>query len=214
MSSVFPHNDYWMRSFSEVKWASMMDALELRWIYEPKVFETRHGMYLPDFFLYGANVYLEVKGPPPSTKEIEKAIDVQKLSGYPVVFAWGTMASDCDGVNGAKLSFLIEDKLKHIDSNEFAQLIEHGLGPKCFYNHLSIGLQQQYNGMKPVKHILQTVIFALVSREKMERDRASHHATLNKVKVKQHTVRTKSEAAILTHLRSRLRPSTTQKLPT
>lgn len=42
MDSVIPHQDYWMRSYSEVKWATMMDALELRWLYEHKLYETRH----------------------------------------------------------------------------------------------------------------------------------------------------------------------------
>ncbi|WP_155499987.1 PDDEXK family nuclease [Pseudomonas chlororaphis] len=204
MDSVVPHQDYWMRSYSEVRWASMMDALKLRWLYEHKLYETRHGMYLPDFFLYGANIYLEVKGPCPNQVEIEKAMDVQKLSGCPVVFAWGTMASDVYGVNGAKLSFIGEDKVVHIDSNEFAPLIEHGLGVKYFYDHLSVGTQHKYNGVKSISDILHKIIYGLIGRDEMERDRAVHHAELNSGKVKQHTVRTKSELAVSAFLKARM----------
>lgn len=204
MNSVIPHQDYWMRSYSEVKWATMMDALELRWLYEHRLYETRHGMYLPDFFLYGANIYLEVKGPCPSQIEIEKAMDVQKKSGCPVVFAWGTMASDIHGVNGAKLSFIQGNRVVHIDSKEFAPLIEHGLGVDYFYDHLPVGAQQKYNGMKSINNILHTIIFGLFGRNEMERDRAKNHATLNSRKVKQHTVRTKSELAVSTFLKTRI----------
>src|SRR3990167_1145322 len=203
MSSVVLHQDYWMRSYSEARWALMMDALELRWLYEHKLYETRHGMYLPDFFLYGASTYLEVKGPCPSQIEIEKAMDVQKLSGCPVVFAWGTMASDTHGVNGAKLSFIKGNKVVHIDSNEFAPLIEHGLGVKHFYDHLHVVAKQKYNGMRSMSDILLKLFFGLIGRDEMERDRAVHHAKMNSRKVKQHTARTKSEIAVSTFLTAR-----------
>lgn len=204
MDSVVHHQDYWMRSYSEVKWALMMDALELRWLYEHKLYETRHGSYLPDFFLYGANTYLEVKGPCPSKIEIEKAMDVQNTSGCPVIFAWGTMASDIHGVNGAKLSFIIDNKVVHVDSNEFAPLIEHGLGVKHFYKHLNIGTQQKYNGMKSISDILHKIIYGFIGRDEMERDRAIQHRALNSRKINQHTVITKSEFAVSAFLSARI----------
>lgn len=204
MDSVVHHQGYWMRSYSEVKWALMMDALELRWLYEHKLYETRHGQYLPDFFIYGANTYLEVKGPPPNQIEIEKAIDVQKRSGCPVVFAWGTMSSDINGVNGAKLSFIGGNKVVHIDSNEFAPLIEHGLGVEYFYDHLNIGTQKKYNGMKSITDILHKVIYGLIDRSEMERDRAAQHSDLNSRRINQHTVITKSEFAVSSFLKARI----------
>ncbi len=204
MDYVVPHQDYRMRSYSEVKWASMMDVLELRWLYEHKLYETRHGKYLPDFFLYGANIYLEVKGPCPNQIEIEKAMDVQKFSGCPVVFAWGAMASDIHGVNGAKLSFIKSNNIVHVDSSEFAPLIEHGLGVEYFYNHLNIGTKQIYNGMKSINDILHKIIYSFMGRDEMERDRAAHHTELNSRKIKQHTVRTKSELAVSTFLKARI----------
>lgn len=204
MGCVVHHQDYWMRSYSEVKWASMVDVLEIRWQYEHKLYETRHGMYLPDFFLYGASIYLEVKGPCPSQIEIEKAMDVQKLSGCPVVFAWGTMSSDTHSVNGAKLSFIIDNKILHIDSNEFAPLIEHGLGVEYFCDHLSIGAQQKFNGIKSISDILHNLIFELIGRGEMERNRAAHHVELNSRKVKRHRVQTKSELAVSTFLKARI----------
>lgn len=204
MGSVVVHQDYWMRSHSEVKWASMMDTLELRWLYEHKLYETRHGLYLPDFFLYGANAYLEVKGPCPNKIEIEKAIDVQRFSGCPVVFAWGTMNSDIHGVNGAKLSFLKDDKVVHIDSHEFAPIIEHGLGTKFFYDHLRAGAKQRANTMKSAGDILRNIFFDLVGRNEMERDRATHHAELNNNKITLHTTHSKAELAASNFLAARI----------
>lgn len=192
-----------MRSFSELRWASMMDALKLRWVYEHKLYETRHGKYLPDFFLYGINTYLEVKGPCPSQIEIEKAMDVQKYSGCPVVFAWGNMTSDIHRVNGAKLSFITRKKVVHIDCSEFAPFIEHGLGMECFYEYLNIGTQRKYNGMKSVNEILHSLIYNLIGRDEMERDRAKHHVELNSKKINQHTAMTKSEHAVSEFLQSR-----------
>lgn len=204
MDAVVPHQEYLMRSYSELKWALMMDTLDLRWLYEHKIYKTRHGNYLPDFFIYGANTYLEVKGPCPTQIEIEKAMDVQNLSGCPVVFAWGTMASDSYGVNGAKISFIKDKRFRTIDSNEFASIVEHGLGEKYFYSHLNIGKQTRHSNTTPVNNILLKVIYGFTDRNEMERDRALRHTDLNNQKLNQHTVKTKSEIAISNYLTSRM----------
>jgi len=182
----------------------MMDVLELRWLYEHKVYETRHGLYLPDFFLYGVGAYLEVKGPCPNQIEIEKALDVQRLSGCPVVFAWGDMKSDVNGVNGSKLSFLKGKGLVHVDGHEFAPLIEHGLSLKHFYRHLSVGEQQRVSGSKSASDILRNLFFDLIGRDRMECDRAAHHKPLNNHRFVLHAVHSKSELAVSAFLATRL----------
>ena len=204
MDSVVVHQDYWMRSHSEVRWASMMDALDLRWLYEHKLYQTRHGPYLPDFFLYGAGAYLEVKGPCPSQIEIEKAVDVQRASGHPVVFGWGTMESDINRVNGAKLSFLKGNSVVHIDSGELSPLVEYGLGPKNFYQHLLAAAPQRINPTKSVTDVLRKIIFDLIGRNEMEKDRAQHHAALNSHKAMLHSPRSKAEIAISSFLERRI----------
>lgn len=87
--TIFRHSGYEMRSMSEVRWASIMDVLRVRWLYEPRVVDTRHGWYLPDFYLPACGVYIEVKGPAPVLEEIEKAKDAEEETGCPVIFAHG-----------------------------------------------------------------------------------------------------------------------------
>jgi hypothetical protein len=47
---------------SEGVFARELDRVGIEWLYEPRWFRTRHGMYLPDFFLPEFNIWIEVKG--------------------------------------------------------------------------------------------------------------------------------------------------------
>ncbi|WP_325437416.1 hypothetical protein [Pseudomonas nitroreducens] len=203
MSSVIFHQEYWMRSYSETRWAAVMDSLELRWLYEHKIYQTRHGSYLPDFFLYGANIYVEVKGACPTRIEIEKAADVQDKTGNPVVFAWGSLSSDMHGINGAKLSFIKREKIIHIDSNEFSPFIEYGLGPKYFYKFLNAGAQRAYS-VRPAAEKAYSMFFDLLGREGMEKNRADHHAILNDKRLAISCEQTTTERAVKDFLEVRL----------
>jgi len=87
--TIFRHGAYEMRSHSETRWAAMMDALRVTWLYEPQTVQTRHGGYMPDFYLPAAGVFVEVKGPRPSQVEREKALDAQSATGCPVIFVYG-----------------------------------------------------------------------------------------------------------------------------
>ncbi len=61
--TIFRYGGYEMRSHSETRWAAMMDAMSVSWIYEPRTVVTRHGGYMPDFFLPAVGAFVEVKGP-------------------------------------------------------------------------------------------------------------------------------------------------------
>lgn len=87
--TIFKHGGYEMRSHSETRWAGLMDSLSINWLYEPRLIKTRHGHYLPDFYLPGAGVFVEVKGPGPTVVEVEKAEDAEAATGIPVIFAYG-----------------------------------------------------------------------------------------------------------------------------
>lgn len=52
-----------MRSRLEARYAQSLDALNLKWDYEPRAFGGRGGQYLPDFVLYDGPIitYIEVK---------------------------------------------------------------------------------------------------------------------------------------------------------
>jgi len=52
----------WMRSGYEIKFAKFLDLNNVKWNYEPKVFDLVNMTYRPDFYLPQANEYIEIKG--------------------------------------------------------------------------------------------------------------------------------------------------------
>lgn len=85
------YQGYEMRSLAERRWARLFDVFGIHWVYEPKVYQTDVGAYLPDFYFPAAEVFAEVKGPKPSADEAEKANALERLTGMPVVFLYGRM---------------------------------------------------------------------------------------------------------------------------
>jgi hypothetical protein len=83
------HNGYIMRSKCERAWARHLDSLRIDYLYEPEVWSTDAGAYLPDFFVPAADCFLEIKGSNPTGIEIRKAEGLMKASGKLVVFGVG-----------------------------------------------------------------------------------------------------------------------------
>ncbi len=79
------------RSRLEAKYAYFFDKLGLEWRYETEFFSTRHGYYLPDFYLPALNAWVEVKGTLPTQTEIDKLADVVKETGRPGLVLSGTL---------------------------------------------------------------------------------------------------------------------------
>lgn len=52
------------RSRLEARWAAVFDHFEIKWVFEPDMFETPAGGYLPDFYFPDMNTYVEVKPGP------------------------------------------------------------------------------------------------------------------------------------------------------
>lgn len=61
------------RSRTEARFAVFLDALQVSYEYEPEGYHLGHLNYLPDFFIRSWDLYLEVKGTPPTPDEIAKA---------------------------------------------------------------------------------------------------------------------------------------------
>jgi len=64
------------RSRTEARWAYFMDLMGVRWEYEYEGWELPSGRYLPDFRLPTAKVYLEIKGEPPTEREVDLALEL------------------------------------------------------------------------------------------------------------------------------------------
>lgn len=196
---------YWMRSHSETRWAGMMDALGIQWIYEPCVVKTRHGGYLPDFYLPGAGVYLEVKGPRPTDKEIDKGRDLAAATGNPVMFAWGDMAFSPDGVCGGRLGSISETGMKELSTFDLRAVVRFGLGERVFMRYLQAGIKKPHPGATDVRDLILPHLAGLIGRSASEGVAAAHHAELNNGRLNQSRAITLAEWSLCEYLR---RPGT------
>lgn len=78
------------RSRLEARWAVCLDALIIKFWYEPEGFKLSGGdLYLPDFYLPDLNYYAEVKPFQLTTPEVLKCEDLAHDSRRPVVLLEG-----------------------------------------------------------------------------------------------------------------------------
>lgn len=108
------------RSRLEARWAILFDALGLNWEYEMEGFEFEDGTkYLPDFFIYDTNWFIEVKPDVPLSKsEINK---INKLDDYPPDYAWGVgVTPKLELIKSPKVSFPNESIASSYKPNEFS----------------------------------------------------------------------------------------------
>ena len=66
------YNGYKFRSRLEARWAVFLDALGVKYEYEPEGFNIDGTKYLPDFYLPNVDRWLEVKGKKLSSNEVSK----------------------------------------------------------------------------------------------------------------------------------------------
>lgn len=77
------------RSRTEARWAVFLDELRVAYNYEPEGMDLEGEWYLPDFWLPGPGVWLEVKGLEPNDRERRLAGVLSKISRCPVLIAVG-----------------------------------------------------------------------------------------------------------------------------
>jgi len=61
-SKIIKYKDIKMRSYWEVAYAKYLDRNNIKWLYEPKVFNLKIFSYIPDFYLPETDEYIEIKG--------------------------------------------------------------------------------------------------------------------------------------------------------
>jgi len=90
------YNGYNFRSRLEARWAVWFDCMEIKYRYETEGYDLEKEGYLPDFWLYGDRTWIEIKPDRPSFEEIEKAVELEQKTGFPVIFFCGTpWPSEC-----------------------------------------------------------------------------------------------------------------------
>lgn len=79
------YKGYRFRSRLEARWAVFLDAMRVKWSYEPEGFVLSDGtQYLPDFFIHsekknhrlGSGWWIEIKGTTPTQVEVKKFVDL------------------------------------------------------------------------------------------------------------------------------------------
>ena len=79
------------RSRLEARWAVFLDALHIRWEFEPQGYELPSGRYLPDFRISTGmdpvrEFWIEIKGPAPDVREITVASEINLYVGPLLIF--------------------------------------------------------------------------------------------------------------------------------
>ena len=94
------YNGYLFRSRLEARWAVFLDALGIRYEYEPQGFVLPSGRYLPDFRLRGwddargapSNLWVEIKGEEPTDRERRLAQELADEGAATVYLFAGSIA--------------------------------------------------------------------------------------------------------------------------
>lgn len=182
-NTIHRYAGYDMRSHSETRWAAMMDAMGVTWIYEPQVIGTRHGGYMPDFFLPEVGMFIEVKGPAPTKVEREKAFDAQAATGYPVVFAYGRPEMIGAELFHGMLSYYGLTSAVSFSTAEIGDLVRQHYDMATYAAYLTAGEHQTAPNSFTAISIAEEILFKMQPRDDQEDYLRKLHAPLNEAKL-------------------------------
>ena len=92
--SARSYNGVPYRSLLEVRWVACLEALAMRFQYEPASYVIPGGLYVPDVWLPSAGHFLEMKPDAPKPEEISKATKLHDRYKRPVFFLCGFPTTD------------------------------------------------------------------------------------------------------------------------
>lgn len=194
--TIFRYGGYEMRSHSETRWAAIMDVMGVSWVYEPRTVITRHGGYMPDFFLPAVGAFVEVKGPTPSQVEREKALDAQQVTGFPVVFAYGRAEIIGGELFHGMLSYFSERGEVSYSTAEIGAAVRSWFGIRTYAAYLSAGEHQRRPDCVLLGDIIEEVITGWMDRQARETYLKSIHGPINQRKLAQHRQSSRAEWAL------------------
>lgn len=103
------------RSRTEARFAAFLDYFKIRHEYEPRKYNLDGIIYIPDFWLPDADMWVEMKGQPPTPHEMEKARRLFQKENNPVLIISG-------------VPFAIEREMPpHLDEDGY--VLEEGYDP-------------------------------------------------------------------------------------
>lgn len=194
--TIFRYGGYEMRSHSETRWAAIMDAMSVAWVYESRTVVTRHGGYMPDFFLPAVGAFVEVKGPIPSQIEREKAWDAQRITGFPVVFAYGRAEMIGGELFHGMLSYFSERGEVSYSTAEIGAAVRRWFGINTYAAYLSAGEHQRRPDFVCIGDIVEEVITGWMDRQARETYLKGLHGPINQRKLAQHRQASRAEWAL------------------
>jgi len=190
---VFEYAGYEMRSHSETRWAALMDSLSIAWLYESRLIQTRHGYYLPDFYLPAVGVFVEVKGPGPTVEEVEKAEDAEAATGIPVIFAYGKPEMLGAELAHGVVAYFNGGKRVSFSTREIGALVRQNYDMHTYSAFMCAG---EHQGM-PDSFSAGEVLVEWLTKSMDRNDRESHlarlHRPLNQAKQEKHAQHSKAE---------------------
>lgn len=192
--TIFQHDGYHMRSHSETRWARLMTAMGLVWLYEPHIIATRHGGYMPDFYLPAAELYVEVKGASPTTKEQEKAADVESATGRPVIIVSGDMELLQGDICHATLSHFGPNGTLRLSIYDLTQAAKAVLSHEQYRSMQRVAIKTAAPSCIHIGDAIDELFFGLMARPDQERFLRDLHRPLNAHKAAIQRQATQAEA--------------------
>lgn len=179
--TVYHHNGYRLRSYTELLWARVLEAADIFYLYEPDLIRVEDGFYLPDFWLPNVGIYVEVKGGWPTEEEIQKADAVMDRTGREVVFLCGKPEADQDSLfNCGLYSRGSAGWNSNISPSDLHRIVRQHVGIATW---LQIRLAVQDDDMdwvRPIGHLIEEFFLKSADRADMEKALRSTHAETNK----------------------------------
>lgn len=185
---VINYKGYEMRSLAERRWARLFDVFGMHWVYEPKVYQTDAGGYLPDFYFPLAGVFAEVKGPNPTADEIDKAEALERLTGMPVVFLYGRM----EIMGGELFHGMIGWRHMRYSTGELSEAVID-----ADRRDLSIKMAECAGehdaSAKHVGEIVTELLDGMLGRQIMEQRKRALNKPITDKRLSEHTVRSRAD---------------------
>lgn len=179
--TVYHHNGYRLRSYTELVWARVLDAADIFYLYEPDLIHVGDGFYLPDFWLPNVGIYVEVKGKYPTEEEIRKADAVMDRTGKEVVFLIARPDSDNCGL--CNCGMLIRGAAGWTDSispYELHRLVRDHVGIRTWKDINDAVKDDDMDWVRPIGDLLEEFFLNKADRSDMEKVLRSTHAGNNR----------------------------------
>lgn len=185
---VITYKGYEMRSLAERRWARLFDVFGIHWVYEPKVYQTDAGGYLPDFYFPIAGVFAEVKGPKPSQDEIDKAEALERLTGMPVVFLYGRM----EILGGELFHGTIEWRHMRYSTGELSEAVIDAGMPDLSIKMAECADEHDASA-KHVGEILTELLDGMLGRQSMEQRKRALNKPINDKRLSEYIVKSRAD---------------------